>query len=72
MEELEKQTKRLDALLQTFSKGPHKRVTKTEELVMGFLDQVKRGRKLSKKQLAILGDWEYQADTKGSGWDLKK
>jgi len=72
MGEPEKIVKRLEALLKTFSKGPHKRVTKTEELVMGFLDQVKRGRQLSKKQLAILGDWEYQADTKGSGWELKK
>ena len=48
---------------------PSRHVSKLQELIWGFIDQVKRGKKLSKKQVEIVSSCEYKIDTKGKGWD---
>ena len=59
---------RLQKLDSSFT--PSRRVTKLQELIWGFIDQVKRGKKLSKKQVEIVSTCEYKIDTKGDKWEI--
>jgi len=61
---------RLQKLDSSFT--PSRHVTKLQELIWGFIDQVKRGKKLSKKQVEIVSSWEYKRDTIGKGWELNQ
>ena len=49
---------------------PSRHVSKLQELIWGFIDQVKRGKKLSKKQVEIVSTSEYKIDTKGERWEI--
>ena len=49
---------------------PSRHVSKLQELIWGFIDQVKRGKKLSKKQVEIVSSCEYKIDTKGDRWEI--
>lgn len=62
-----KMLERLQKLNETFIKG--KVVSGKQEMVWSFVNQVTGGRPLTKKQLALLGEWEYLADTEGKGWE---
>lgn len=64
----EKWLSRLQKLDISFT--PSRRVTKLQELIWGFIDQVKQGKKLSKKQVEIVSSCEYKIDTRGSGWEI--
>ena len=64
----EKWLSRLQKLDSSFT--PSRHVSKLQELIWGFIDQVKRGKKLSKKQVAIVSSWEYKRDTIGKGWEV--
>jgi hypothetical protein len=68
-EVLQKQLTRLENLDRSFTSG---KVTKTQELVWGFINQIHRGHPLTKKQLSVLGELEYRADINGPGWEMKK
>ena len=63
----EKWLARLQKLDSSFTTS--RTVPKLRELIWGFIDQVKRGKKLSKKQVEIVSACEYKIDTKGKGWD---
>ncbi len=64
----EKWLARLQKLDSSFTKSKH--VSKLQELIWGFIDQVKRGKKLSKKQVEIVSTCEYKIDTKGDRWEI--
>ncbi len=64
----EKWLSRLQKLDSAFT--PSRHVSKLQELIWGFIDQVKRGKKLSKKQVEIVSSCEYKIDTRGSGWEI--
>lgn len=64
----EKWLSRLQKLDSSFT--PSRRVNKLQELIWGFIDQVKRGKKLSKKQVEIVSSCEYKIDTKGDRWEI--
>ena len=59
---------RLQKLDSSFT--PSRNVTKLQELIWGFIDQVKRGKKLSKKQVEIVSACEYKIDTKVDRWEF--
>lgn len=63
----EKMLARLQKLNDTFVKG--KNVSGKQEMVWSFTNQVLSGRPLTKKQIEVLGEWEYLADTEGKGWE---
>lgn len=63
-----KMLERLQKLNETFIKG--KTVSAKQEMVWSFTNQVTGDRPLTKKQLALLGEWEYLADTEGKGWEF--
>jgi hypothetical protein len=65
--EKEKLLKRLQALNETFIKG--KTISSKQEVIWSFTHQVMGDRLLSKKQMQLLGEWEYKADTDGKGWE---
>lgn len=64
----EKWLARLQKLDSSFT--PSRTVPKLRELIWGFIDQVKRGKKLSKKQVEIVSSCEYKIDTKGDRWEI--
>lgn len=64
----EKWLSRLRKLDSSFA--PSRRVSKLQELIWGFIDQVKRGKKLTKKQIEIVSTCEYKIDTKGDRWEI--
>jgi len=61
---------RLRKLNETFVKG--KTISKKQELIWDFVQQVMSGKDLSEKQMKLLGEWEYLADTEGKGWEFKR
>lgn len=63
----EKMLSRLKKLNDTFIKG--KTISSKQEMVWSFTNQVMGDRQLSKKQMQMLGEWEYLADTEGKGWE---
>jgi len=60
---------RLQKLDSSFT--PSRHVTKLQELIWGFIDQVKRGKRLTKKQIEIISGCEYKIDTRGPGWEIE-
>lgn len=66
----EKMLARLQKLNDTFVKG--KNVSGKQEMIWSFTNQVLSGRALTKKQMEVLGEWEYLADTEGKGWEYSR